>query len=107
MEAASETIFLQEEVVLDGVSELHKTLAATLDAPEVTIDASDARFIDGAGWQVLVAFSQRHGNARMVNTPAGVHHQAQALGMDKLLSIDEAMETQLEPLDEDDLCPVF
>ena len=107
MEAASETIFLQEEVVLDGVTDLHTSLSAKLDAAEVKIDASDARFIDGAGWQVLVAFSQRHGNAKLVNTPAGIEHQAKTLGMDKLLDIGVALEKATEAPVEDDLCPVF
>ncbi|MEL7022814.1 MAG: STAS domain-containing protein [Pseudomonadota bacterium] len=107
MDTANETIFLREEVVLDSVADLHKTLAAQLETPEVTIDASDARFIDGAGWQVLVAFSQRHGNTKIVDAPAGVQNQAKTLGIDRLISIGAAIEKVVESTDEEDLCPVF
>lgn len=105
--ADTRTLFLSEEVVLDGVQELHESLRAVADLDDVIIDASDARFIDSAGWQLLLAFFQKNKSARMVNAPEGVHGQARTLGFDRLIPLGEPASEKSEPEAEDDLCPVF
>lgn len=101
------TVFLSEEVVLDGVQELHESLRAVAGSDDVIIDASDARFIDSAGWQLLLAFFQKHEDARMINAPEGVHGQAHTLGIDQLIPLGDPASARTEPEAEEDLCPVF
>ncbi|MEM6819917.1 MAG: STAS domain-containing protein [Pseudomonadota bacterium] len=103
----SQTVHLQEEVVLDGVKALKDELSATSDTAEVVIEASDARFIDAAGWQLIVAFFKSREGVSLVNATESVHQQAATLGIDKILPLGEAAPKAPEVDEEDDLCPVF
>lgn len=102
-----QTIHLQEEVVLDGVKTLKEQLSEASASTEVVIEASDARFIDAAGWQLIVAYFQSRNGVSLVNVNESVRQQASTLGIDKILPIGEATPQPEETVDEDDLCPVF
>ncbi len=102
-----QTVHLQEEVVLDGVKALKEELSAASGASEVVIEASDARFIDAAGWQLIVAFFKSREGVSFVNATESVHQQAATLGIDKIMPLGEAAPQAPEVDEEDDLCPVF
>jgi len=102
-----QTVYLQEEVVLDGVKALKEQLSEASDATEVVIEARDARFIDAAGWQLIVAFFKSRDGVSFVNATESVHQQAATLGIDKILPLGEVAPQAPEADEEDDLCPVF